>query len=206
MSIEKELDRRRFQVSAEGIARRHRQAQLDAERLMRTSTQPTPSDGVDPSFRSQIEAAQQKTKAALDAPLIRGDLDHVLGKLREQGKLPPVEKPDNVGYEPTPEEILGDLAALPAREPEELEDTPSADQVLSGQVLSGEAAEGDGTDFTPTDADDWGEPPAPAAAPFSSVPAPTSNAAGNPTDNTVPMPGLARSGPMRQHTAKRARK
>jgi hypothetical protein len=201
MSIEKELDRRRFLVSAEGIARRHRQAQLDAERLMRTSAQPTPSDGVDPSFRSQIEAAQQKVKAALDAPLVRGDLDHVLGKLREQGKLPPVEKPNNVGYEPTPEEILGDLAALPEREPEELEDTPSADEVLSG-----EAAEGDGTDFTPTDADDWGAPPAPAMASFTPAASASRNTADNPSDNTVPMPGLARSGPMRQHTAKRVRK
>src|SRR6185295_14799923 len=168
MSIEKELARRRFQTSADGIQRRHRQAQETAARLSRTVTQTSQPNGVHPSFRGQIEAAQLKAKAIADAPLTRPDLDHVLGKLREQGKLPPVEKPDNVGYEPTPEEILGELAASPGSDPAGLEDSPSVDDVLASGDGSGDDAGSDG------DAG-WDAPPAPGIAPAGTHPPPAPN-------------------------------
>jgi hypothetical protein len=179
MSIEKELARRRFQTSADGIQRRHRQAQAQAARLSRTVTQTGTLDGVHPAFRTEVDAAREKARLAKNAPLERADLGVVLDKLRTEGKLPPVEKPDNVGYEPTPEEILGELAALPVSAPERLEDSPSVEDVL---------ASGSGDDAA------WDAPPAPGVAPSGAQPPP------------APITTVALPGPVRQHTSKRGRK
>lgn len=144
-SIEAELARRRFKASAEGIQRRHRLAQAQAARLAAAVPDTGDPSGVNPTFRLQLEAAQLKAKALNDRPVVRPDLDQVVERLRAEGKLPPAEQPHNVGYEPTPEEILGDLVA-PAH-PGGHETTPSAEDVLSG---------------VPETDEPWDDPPAAA--------------------------------------------
>lgn len=136
-SIEAELARRRFKASAEGIQRRHRLAQAQAARLAATVPDTGDPTGVNPTFRLQLEAAHLKARALNDRPIVRSDLDHVVERLRAEGKLPPAEQPVDVGYEPTPEEILGDLAA-PAPHPGGTETTPSAEDVLSGMPTTEE--------------------------------------------------------------------
>ncbi len=176
MSIADELQRRRHKTSAEGIQRRHRQAQASAQRLAQTLVQHSGPSCVHPAFQAALADAQRKTAAALNAPVERADLDAVLDKLRVEGKLPPIEKPDNVGYEPTPEEILGELAvARSSPAPHGTEASPSADDVLGG---------GDGAVMP---SEPWDDPPAPAARAASS-------------------PGLATAGRAGQTNAKRARK
>jgi len=180
MSIADELQRRRHKTSAEGIQRRHRQAQASAQRLAQTLVQHSGPSCVHPAFQAALADAQRQTKAKLNAPVERADLDSVLDKLRTEGKLPPIEKPDNVGYEPTPEEVLGELAvARSSPAPHGTEESPSVDEVLGrGDAAVMPAAPGD-------------DPPSPAASPIPQPPA---------------SPGLATGGRAGQTNAKRTRK
>jgi hypothetical protein len=135
MSLEKELARRRFQASAKDIQRRHRKGQEAAKRLVQMHAQHGGPDGVHPNFRAQLDAAAKKVRDDAQGEG-RPDLDNVIDRLRAEGKLPPAVPSDDVGYEPTPEEVLGDLAvSRPLTEPEQLESVPSADQVLSSDPV-----------------------------------------------------------------------
>lgn len=176
--IEQELARRRHKAAAAEIQRRHRQRQADAARLSARVFEETSPSGVHPEFAREIGRARKRAEAARKAPLPRADLEVVVSKLRSQGKLPPQQDGNNVGYEPTPEEVLGDLAA-PSEPfaPDGVEDSPSADDVLSGW----------GPDATAESNTESAEPPA-ALAPAAA-------------ERT----GLARPGPVVQATRKRNR-
>lgn len=131
-TLEEQLRRKRFDASAKDIQRRHRQGQQAAERLRnRIGGSETPPSGVHPDFQAQLDAARRRAKAAAQHDT-RSDLDHQLERLRAEGKLPPLERADNVGYEPTPEEVLGDLAApSEPSAPNGEEWAPDAEAVLS---------------------------------------------------------------------------
>lgn len=110
---------------------------------------PTPADGAHPAFVQSLDAARARAKAAQDQADAknRPPTDRIEQLVRE-GKLPPRGSDLGVGYEPTPEEVLGDYAEASA--PDGTEDLPDADSVLAGDAP--EAPPG------------WGAPPAPAAA------------------------------------------
>ena len=195
MSIADELQRRAHKASAEGIQRRHRQAQAAAARLAATVTEHGGTSGAHPAFLAQLAAAQKRAHTIANAPLERSDLDHVLERLRAEGKLPALEKPDNVGYEPTPEEILGELAheASPASDPGAIESLPTVEDVLGGE----------GTDANEPAEEPWDDVPEPAPEPVSEA-IPEAKAA--PTRAMLPRGDLAPGAGARQATGKRGRR
>ena len=127
----------------------------------RVSDQRPPGSVMDPGFVRQLEAKRVAVTEAANAP--RTDPRLRIEQLRQEGKLPPVsEEPDRpefptryspldalkrmlgtapareerVGYEPTPEEVLGDEALpKPTAPPVPAvadPDCPPADDVLRG--------------------------------------------------------------------------
>ena len=122
---------------------------------------PAPVDGINPQFAQTLEAARTRAKEALTRADTRAPVDRIEQLVRE-GKLPPRPGGSGVGYEPTPEEILGDLGKASA--PEGTEDLPDAAAVLAG-----------GSPEAPAE---WGAPPgapasrAPVGPPGLAQPAP----------------------------------
>lgn len=120
----------------------------------------TPIDGVNPRFAAALKGAREKAQAAA-AAREQGPRDpsERIDQLVREGKLPPRPGDLGVGYEPTPEEILGELAeAQPP--PGGTEELPDAAAVLAGDAPAAPGA--------------WGEAPAPAepAAPASAAASP----------------------------------
>lgn len=116
--------------SAEAINRRHRQAQEEARRLRDRMQTPTPPSGVHPDFAAQLEVKRKQAKAFeehRDAALTN---EQRIAQLQLEGKLPPTV-PVAVGYEPTAEEVLGDLVVSETvTSADEVETLPTADEVL----------------------------------------------------------------------------
>lgn len=108
----------------------------------------TPADGVNPQFAQSLEAARQRAKAAMDQRENQKSAGDRIQQLVMEGKLPPRAGDAGVGYEPTAEEVLGELGEPTA--PDGTETLPDADAVLAGDT---ETAPGD-----------WGQAPAPAAS------------------------------------------
>lgn len=166
-SISQQIRRIQLKQSPEQIARtvteaRRKQAAFRAK----VSDQRHPGSTMDPGFLKQLEARRAAVEAGAPAKP-RADLPAVIAQLKLEGKLPTPEgeqvpttsysmrdalrnlmpnapKPaDKVGYEPTPEEILGDDAkSSPSliRPPKEAdEDCPPADEVLQGAAAGAEA-------------------------------------------------------------------
>lgn len=164
-SISQQIRRIQLKQSPEQIARtvaeaRRKQAAFRAK----VSDQRPPGSTMDPAFLKQLEA-KRAAVAAGAPPKPRADLPGVIAQLKLEGKLPTPEgeqapvtsysmrdalrnlmpnapKPaDKVGYEPTPEEILGDEAKpSPSliRPPKDAdEDCPPADEVLRGSAAEG---------------------------------------------------------------------
>mgnify|MGYP001589654928 CR=1 FL=1 len=134
MTIERELATRRHKVAAEDIQRRHRIGQAAGKRLLESQKEQHGPDCVHPTFQRAIDSARVRAQAvAKRMPPPAGAHETLLERLRAEGKLPPKE-PGHVGYEPTAEEVLGDLASggEPSGAPEHTETLPSADEVLSG--------------------------------------------------------------------------
>lgn len=177
MGLAEEIARVRQKARGVEINARHRRARERAAQLAGAMKETTPIDGVNPRFASALDAARAKAKAAADArdqgP--RDPSDRIEQLVRE-GKLPPRPGDLGVGYEPTPEEILGDLAEASA--PEGTEDLPDAAAVLAGDAPGA-----------------WGEAPAPGApaAPGAAPSAP------------VAPPALAQPAPSVQSKRKRGR-
>ncbi len=165
MGLAEEIARVRMRAHGAEINARHRRGKETAARMTAALKEPTPPDGVHPRFQAQLDQARAKAKdAATKADSKpRVPLDRIEQLVRE-GKLPARPGDHGVGYEPTPEEILGDLSGEGA--PEGTEDLPDAATVLAGGLAADtESAPGG-----------WG--PAPGA--------PAPRAPGEP-------PGLARS-------------
>lgn len=144
MGLAEEIARVRMKARGVEINARHRRGREAAARVAGAMGPPAPPDGIHPKFAESLEAARAKAKAALvradskrNAPTDRID------QLVREGKLPPRTGNLGVGYEPTPEEVLGDLAEASA--PEGTEDLPDAAAVLAGDAP--EAPPG------------WGQPP-----------------------------------------------
>lgn len=135
-TLEDQLRRKRFDASAKEIQRRHRLGQQEAARLAArmAENQETGPGGVHPVFARHLDAARERVRTFANREPSRADVDAQLDRLRREGKLPAVEGSDHVGYEPTPEEVLGDLAA-PAEPsaPDGEEWAPDADEVLSSE-------------------------------------------------------------------------
>jgi hypothetical protein len=183
MGIEEELRRRRHVAAAKDIERRHRLQQAEAARLaarMGESQQSGPG-GVHPTFAASLDAAKERARTFASRTPTRSEIDEKLERLRAEGKLPPhPERSGSVGYEPTAEEILGDLAGgAPIEPPDGVEDSPSPDDVLGSGGPSSDASEGES------------ELAAPAMQP--------------PGVNAPPPAGVAPSGPPRQPKNRRSR-
>lgn len=133
MSIERELARVRAKTNAEEINRRHRRAQEAAERARANMTAPSNPSGVSTEFQNQLQAARKRAQQAAKRDP-REAADERLAQLRASGQLPPAV-PENVGYEPTAEEVLGELGAAPGpvTDPELTESVPTADEVLDSE-------------------------------------------------------------------------
>lgn len=133
------------------INARHRRGREAAQRLAAGMGAPASPDGVDPRFAQKLEDARKRAKAAADqkaAASPRAPVDRIEQLVRE-GKLPPRAGDLGVGYEPTAEEILGELGA-DAVPPDGVEDLPDVDAVLG--------------EDPPARPESWGDPPAPAPA------------------------------------------
>lgn len=151
MSISNEIRKLQLRGSPEQQRRAAAEARQKKDRLARKVSGPQTAIRVDPSFARQLEKKAVQARERLGKPQ-RGDLPEVIDKLRLEGKLPPA--PDDVtrvGYEPTPEEILGEetvagLNELP--EPAEGDDVPDADAVLNA------APKGSIVDFTEEELDE----------------------------------------------------
>jgi len=175
MSIEQDLARRRNQANAKTINARHRRLREQAQRLAASQGAVSSPDGVSPQFAGQLDAARKRAAAALRAreeDPTRGPPESALDRLVREGKLPPRNNA-GVGYEPTAEDVLGDLAHSEATAPDGTETLPDADAVLSGATEPSES--------------DCGPAPGTSAAPTQPV--------GN--------PGLARPAYSGQHKSKR---
>lgn len=131
MSIADEIRRARMKGSAEAINRRHRQAQEQARQLQSSMKAPTPSSGVNPGFAAQLEAKRKEAKAFEEHRDSILTNEQRIAQLQLEGKLPP-SVPVPVGYEPTAEEVLGDLViSETVTDPDQLESVPTADEVLN---------------------------------------------------------------------------
>ncbi len=130
MTIERELARVRAKASGEAINRRHRRAREAAARMQADQKEPAAANGVNPDFAAQIEAAKKRVKAFNEhrdeGPIAT---QRRIARLRLEGKLPPATV-ENVGYEPTAEEVLGDLA-MSETETEDVQHVPTAEEVLN---------------------------------------------------------------------------
>jgi hypothetical protein len=134
MSIEKELARRRHLVAAAQIELRHQAQQKEARRLMTATKAPvTPPNGVSNEFAELLKRTALKVKSDQEN-YIRGDLPEVLAKLRKEGKLA-LPNGQEVGYEPTPEQVLGpELTKSQVQVPHLTETLPSPEEVLNGSL------------------------------------------------------------------------
>jgi hypothetical protein len=150
MGLAEEIARVRMKARGADINARHRRSQEKVRKLQASQAPVTPPDGVAPDFARQLDLARARAKKAADAQA-RGQATPTerIDELVRQGRLPPREHA-GVGYEPTPEEILGETGEAVA--PGGTEELPDAESVLSG--ASPEAEDGAlGV---------WGDPPPPA--------------------------------------------
>lgn len=156
MGLAEEIARVRMKARGVEINARHRRGREAAARVAGAMGPPAPPDGIHPKFAESLEAARKQAKdTVLRAESKRNPPVDRIDQLVREGKLPPRPNSGGVGYEPTPEEVLGDLAEATA--PEGTEDLPDA-----ATVLAGDAGEASG---------EWGQPPG-APAPRSAVGAP----------------------------------
>lgn len=156
MGLAEEIQRVRMRARGSEINARHRRAREQAQQMKAAMGAVTPIDGVNEAFAARLDQARLKAKAAADRRDAQPqDPNGRIEQLVREGKLPPRPGAPGVAYEPTPEEILGDLAG--ASPPEGTEDLPDAAAVLAGDA--------------PAASGQWGEPPAPAAAGAPGAPA-----------------------------------
>lgn len=146
MGLAEEIARVRMKARGAEINARHRRGKEKASRLAAAMGPPAPIDGVHPDFAKKLDAARARAKEQAERSQPRSPTERI-DELVRQGKLPPRPGDLGVGYEPTPEELLGELAE--AAPPDGTEDLPDAASVLSSDPPKGSA--------------EWGEPPAPAA-------------------------------------------
>lgn len=144
MTVKDELMRARARGDAQAINRRHRAAREAQEKMRAALRPPTPPSGLHPDFAAQLGAAKKRAKAALDRRGDGPDTQARIDRLRAAGVIAP-ENPDGVGYEPTAEEVLGELAepAEPISDPEQVESVPTAEEVLSAPRGDEETAVGE---------------------------------------------------------------
>lgn len=180
MGLAEDIARVRARARGAEINARHRRSREQAKRVSAAMGAPAPADGVHPQFAQSLDAARARAKQAATAADAqrRPPVDRIQ-QLVLEGKLPPRPGDHGVGYEPTPEEVLGDLSEPPA--PDGTEELPDAAAVLSGDA--------------PAAPGGWDDPPA-AAAP-GPVLEPASAPAGQPP--------LARGARSVQATRKRGR-
>src|ERR1044071_6693518 len=133
MGLAEEIARVRMRARGAEINARHRRSKEKAREIAGRMGATTPIDGVAPPFGLALDAARAKAKAAAaerDAKATAQPPRDRIEQLVREGKLPPRPGDLGVGYEPTPEEILGDLAE-PAY-PSGTETLPDAASVLAG--------------------------------------------------------------------------
>jgi hypothetical protein len=149
MGLAEDIARVRQRARGAEINARHRRARERSQQMAAAMAPSTPADGVNPDFAKQLEAARQRAKSALEASEAqpKNPSDRIQ-QLVMEGKLPPRPGDGGVGYEPTAEEVLGELGEPTA--PDGTEELPDAAAVLSGDAETG--------------AGGWGQAPAPAAA------------------------------------------
>jgi hypothetical protein len=149
MGLAEEIARVRMKARGAEINARHRRGREAAQRVAAGMGAPASPDGVDPVFAKTLEDARKRAKTAADqkaAGSPRAPVDRIEQLVRE-GKLPPRTGDLGVGYEPTAEEILGELGA-DAAPPDGVEELPDVDAVLG--------------EDPPARPESWGDPPAPA--------------------------------------------
>jgi hypothetical protein len=147
MGLAEEIARVRQRARGAEINARHRRAREQARQITAAMKEATPIDGVNPRFAGALDAAREKAKAAAVARDQPRDPSERIEQLVREGKLPPRVGGLGVGYEPTPEELLGDSAeGVP---PDGTEELPDAATLLAGDAPAAPGA--------------WGEAPAPAA-------------------------------------------
>lgn len=156
MGLAEEIARVRSRARGAEINARHRRAREKARQVTAAMKETTPIDGVNRQFASALDAAREKARAATAAREEQPrDPGERIEQLVREGKLPARAGGLGVGYEPTPEEILGELSEAAA--PDGTEELPDADAVLAGDAP-----------YPPEQAGNWGAPPAAAAPPAAS--------------------------------------
>lgn len=142
MAITDEIRRLQMKRNSTQVARVAKKAREATSRVKaKADSQRVSGSVVNQSFAQQLTAAARKAAKGRDRPA-RADLPSVIEKLRAQGKLPPA--PDDlskVKYEPTPEEVLGELvetAQLEMPAPTDADPVPDADTVLGGEYQPGD--------------------------------------------------------------------
>lgn len=136
MTLADEIARVRSRARGAEINARHRRGREKAQRMAAGMGPPAPPDGVHPEFARSLDAARERarvTVAKTEAKGAKAPVDRIEQLVRE-GKLPPRTGDAGVGYEPTAEEILGELGAG-ASPPDGTEDLPDAASVLAGDAL-----------------------------------------------------------------------
>src|ERR1044071_6672569 len=133
MSVADEIRRLQMKKSAELQVRERRAAKHAAKGLeSQLQTNRAPGSMYDPGFVAQLDRKAHEARGrAGESP--RPDLDSAIEQARLKGHLPPAHE-GKMAYEPTAEEILGDeaLPKPPARPSENVEELPSAEDVLNG--------------------------------------------------------------------------
>lgn len=180
MGLAEDIARVRQRARGAEINARHRRGREKARQMAAAMAPSTPADGVNPQFAQSLEAARKRAKVALEQREKPKAPSDRIQQLVMEGKLPPRAGDGGVGYEPTAEEVLGELGEPTA--PDGTEDLPDADAVLAGDEP-----------YPPENAGDWGQPPAAAAAPPGAAVSPSV------------APPLARPGQPVQHKRKRGR-
>jgi hypothetical protein len=135
MTVAKQIQRLKMQKSAELRAREHRAAKRTAGRLEKTlQNNRAPGHMFDPGFLSQLDRKARQARD-LAGEQQRPDAAEAIEAARQKGHLPPAHD-GSTEYVPTAEEILGDeaLPKPPAPPGDDVEDLPSADDILNGVV------------------------------------------------------------------------
>lgn len=135
MGLAEDIARVRARARGAEINARHRRSKEVARRVSAAMGAPAPADGVHPDFAKTLDAARARAKEAMTAAEAphRAPVDRIQ-QLVLEGKLPPRPGDHGVGYEPTPEEVLGDLTEPPA--PDGTEDLPDAASVLEDSPMA----------------------------------------------------------------------
>lgn len=185
MGLAEQIARVRMQARGAEINARHRRAREKAQRMHSQMGPAAPPDGAHPEFQKTLDGARERARLATERSLStpKNPEDRIEQLVRE-GKLPPRANSPGVGYEPTAEEILGEIGAE-ASPPDGTEELPDAASVLGSDPLSSSA--------------EWGEAPGASVSPGASGAPQGQPGAGTAT------PALARTAPAVQSKRKRGK-